>query len=346
MVPSIKYVIFNTFIINIGIEMPNTKISEDPSATTLTGTEILPIVQSGSNKKVTIETMLADRSVVQFNSSTGAFVVNNVVIPGSLPVAWADFIALDWTQYDGVFFRVTDRHSVGSTGGSYWWADGSGDRPLLISDPIRFTNLSDAPSAVTWPGLKIHPLNVGADMESDGTDYRTVQRAIQLKNLIAPVAHAGATLATDYLMASARIPRDINNHSLMRNGDYLLLHLSYLDKTGVADKLIRRLRWGTANTTADTQLVTTTNSAVTDLARIDDGLEIARRSSTTIQSRGQMQGFVNSGVSTSAYPAVVTVSNMDSTTDTYFSITALLDGLVGDTAINLRDFEVIYVRGY
>jgi hypothetical protein len=227
-------------------------------------------------------------------------------------------------------------------------ADATGDRPILMSAPPRYATLAAAPDPTDYPGLRVCITGLLGEpiFKSDGTYYRSEQREVTLKNIIAPVAHAGATLATDFLMSSAVIPRDVNNKSMLRDGDYIRIQRSYLEKAGTADKLIRRLRWGTAGTTSDTQLVTTTNSNTTDLGRIDERLEIARRSATTIQARGAMQGFVNSGAATAAYPATVPVGNMDSTLDTYFSLTALLDGLVGDTSITLRDFEVVYVRGY
>lgn len=45
--------------------MPNQKISADPSATTLGGTELIPVVQGGANKKTTIDAIISDKSIVR-----------------------------------------------------------------------------------------------------------------------------------------------------------------------------------------------------------------------------------------------------------------------------------------
>lgn len=44
--------------------MANIKISEAPSATTLAGTELIPLVQGGINKKSTVDSILLDKNVV------------------------------------------------------------------------------------------------------------------------------------------------------------------------------------------------------------------------------------------------------------------------------------------
>lgn len=51
--------------------MANTKISADPTATLLAGTEIVPILQSGVNKKTTVQTIIHDMDIPVFRRTGG-----------------------------------------------------------------------------------------------------------------------------------------------------------------------------------------------------------------------------------------------------------------------------------
>lgn len=114
--------------------------------------------------------------VPTYNSTTGDFSTRGARIPAALPILLADFLALDFTQFDGVFYRVSDLHSTGATGGSLWMADGTGDRPVLKDSPPRTTYanaLANFPAA-SYPGLRLHMTNVGpngTDMRSNGARY-------------------------------------------------------------------------------------------------------------------------------------------------------------------------------
>ena len=141
--------------------------------------------------------------VVTYDSATGQQSADGSVIPPALPIAWADFILLDWTQLDGIYYRVTDKHSVGTTGGSLWQADASGNRPVLISEPIRTTGAA-APSAVTYPGLRIFQTDYGAFgayKTSNGTDYildnATVVHKDHLTSNVLVLPSVAATAAAD-----------------------------------------------------------------------------------------------------------------------------------------------------
>lgn len=65
--------------------MPNQKISADPSATTLAGTELFPVVQGGTNKRTTLDAMIADKSIVRL-------VTNELYADGSalVPLTYTD----------------------------------------------------------------------------------------------------------------------------------------------------------------------------------------------------------------------------------------------------------------
>lgn len=120
---------------------------------------------------------LATNYVVQQDPDTGVFEVGDVAIPAAIPIAWADFTLLDWTQYDGIYFRVSNVHSVGSTGGSLWVGDAAGDRPILIDQQIQVATLAIAYSSyppATYPGLVVVPADVGAPMIAVGSEYLLV----------------------------------------------------------------------------------------------------------------------------------------------------------------------------
>lgn len=57
--------------------MPNTKISEDPVASTLSGTEVVPVLQGGFNKQTTIQDIIIDKELVSYNPTTNNLERNN-----------------------------------------------------------------------------------------------------------------------------------------------------------------------------------------------------------------------------------------------------------------------------
>lgn len=64
--------------------MANTKISESPAATVLTGAELLPLVQGGSNKKITVQTLEDDRNIIT-SRGNALFRGSDAYPMGSLP---------------------------------------------------------------------------------------------------------------------------------------------------------------------------------------------------------------------------------------------------------------------
>lgn len=156
--------------------MPNTKISDDPSASALVGTEIVPVIQGGVNKKTTIEDILNDRDVVRYNPITQEYEVAGEVIPGVEDKLWAQFIALTPATINGKYIRVSD--VVGSTGygGATFVADALGGWGQ-VSGPIVYNGLANAPSPVTWPGLEIFDTasgdQGGIEYKSNGVGYVT-----------------------------------------------------------------------------------------------------------------------------------------------------------------------------
>lgn len=119
-------------------------------------------------------------------------------------------------------------------------------------------------------------------------------------------------------------------------GDYDRLRLWVsLSKNAASDSSTIRVRFGPLGTTADPILATVTTLATTNQS-LGFIMEFKRNSATTIQKQGNAStdlSFV--GASAGAYPAAVTVSNMDSN-GMYMSITSQLTG--GTEIVTLQDF--------
>lgn len=78
--------------------MPNTKISALTSASTLAGTETLPIVQSTTTKKVTVDKVIQDMDIVRFGRTGGVIDrlidYNDATVSGNTVVgSWADLLS-------------------------------------------------------------------------------------------------------------------------------------------------------------------------------------------------------------------------------------------------------------
>ena len=297
---------------------------------------------------------LATNYVVQQDPVTEVLQVAGVDIPPAIPIAWADFILLDWTQLDGIFYRVTDVHSVGSTGGSLWMADAAGDRPVLKDGPLQYADLDDAPSPVTYPGLRVRITGLPGRpiLESDGTNYRSEAPYVVLQNNITPLSRAKGSspdITTEWLPVPTLIPRDVLGNSLMRPGDYLAISNGYVSKTGVTDQLTVKLRAGSSNSASDTQLITVTDATTTIDNRWFRDVQLARKADaagvSVIGFRGLASTtFTSGGYATDRTADVSLATAMDSVA-TYFNLGALVSGTPTDTALNVYEWEVRLHRG-
>ena len=78
--------------------MPNTKISALTTATALAGTETLPVVQSTTTKKITVNKVIQDMDIVRFGRTTGVIDrlidYNGDTVSGNTVVAsWANLLS-------------------------------------------------------------------------------------------------------------------------------------------------------------------------------------------------------------------------------------------------------------
>lgn len=298
---------------------------------------------------------LAAHYVVQQNQTTGAFQVNSVDIPAAIPLTFAAMQALDHTQYGTLFFLCTDKHSVGTTGGSLWQNDAVGNRVVLRDDPLVFALLSDAPNPVTYPGLRILPGNVGHVCKSDGVTYRIEPSIALLSNTLADIPHPG-TYTTEALLKSIQIPVDVNNNSILQNGDSIVVDNAWCQKTGTVNIITRRYLLGTSVTVGDYtaaasgQVLATTEAGATVLGRVDTNMNILRLSATTCRIDHVItpSGTFNVGgpVTAARDATTVTTTSFDSPTPPSLHYGAKLNGTT-DTAFNLlRGYRVSLKRGY
>lgn len=123
------------------------------------------------------------------------------------------------------------------------------------------------------------------------------------------------TLGTAKVMAQNLLPA-----GLWQDRDTIRITYTYAKAAG-SETCTHNFRLGTAGTTADTSLASTTAPGSTNLS-VGNVLELQRVSSTSVRRNGTgvIGGMV--GTSTSAFPAAITVSNLD-TNAMYLSLTSV-----------------------
>lgn len=298
---------------------------------------------------------LAAKYVVQQDPVTEVFQVAGVDIPPAIPIAWTDFILLDWTQLGGLFYLVIDVHSVGSTGGSLWMADAAGNRPVLKDGPLQYATLALAPDPTLYPGLRILPADVGHVCKSDGTRYRIEATSAMISNTLADIPHGG-TFTTEVLLKSIQIPVDVNNNSILADGDVLIIYEAYCQKTGVANIMTRRYLLGTSVTVGDYTNAATgvvlgaAESAGTAIGRSDKLMRIRRLNATTVRIDG---GVAITGNYSVGGPQTVarnvtqtTTTSFDSATPPSLHYGLKLDGVSDTDLMLLSGYRVGIERGY
>lgn len=171
----------------------------------------------------------------------------------------------------------------------------------------------------------------GSVLTSTGTKWKTLNGACLLD----------AVDTTNNAIANTAEQQLNPNHALIPAGlindfDRIKIILS-ASKNGTADTATIRLRFGPLGTVADPILATITALATTNQS-LGTIMQFKRLSSTTIQKQGAGDPNVNfTGASATAYPAAVTVSNMD-TTAMYLSVTSQMT--TGAEIASLQDMTV------
>ena len=331
--------------------MANTKISELTAASTLTGSEILPFVQSGVTKRKTLTGLLTDFDVARLVRDGSDNVIGlqdaaSAAIPGIASYTWAQFIALDPADYNGVYVRVTDKHSSpNGKGGSTFVGDSTTTAGWqLVSGPI-YTTWAARPSPVTYSYIPIITTDVGIRnlrWVSNGTRHILESGTwVILSKINSPVTQT--SLEVEQLMASVLIPND-GTKSILQNGDMIRV-TEVMEKTGTTDKLDKGWRIGNDNAVTDTNIKTWDSTTVTNDV-IAHQTHFERIAATTLRVIGA-QAFASLPGTSAANPqADVTMSdNMDTCSGggVYFSTTGFLiksGGSLVDSACSLKTWVV------
>jgi len=232
--------------------MANTKISNLTVGGSLTGTELVPIVQSGSTVRTTTQAI----ANLAGGATTGTY-TNMLAV--SSPTTGQQFIV---------------------------------------------TNLGIGPSLWMY----------------NGTNWRPEGGKILLRSL--PLSVTGVVNSLEQIMDQFTLPMNL----LTKNGDRLAFKFAY-EKNGTADTLQIRIRIGTAGTTSDTILFS--SSALTGANKSVGSLKDFRRvNATTLQHLGAVGNTTPStglsafsGVQASQQAFSVTVSDLD--TNSLFVSTTL-----------------------
>lgn len=250
-------------------------------------------------------------NVVTYDSTTGIYYVDGVAIAPTLPILLADFLALDFTQVDGIFYRVTDLHSTGSTGGSLWMADGTGDRPVLKDSPPRTTlanALTNFPAA-SYPGLRLHMTNVGpngTDMRSNGTRYIPDNGTAMLGGEV----FGSIASPTNTRTTTGEFPTSIPDipASLLSAGDRLRLTLRFNKSNGSAPGTYYvRTVIGTTVDVANAMVHEATSSASTTGYQIQADV-LLTVGSTTVLTTNRGFGLSGAGSAPAAYDITTNVN--------------------------------------
>lgn len=246
-------------------------------------------LQGGGGGALT-DAALAAKYVVQQNQTTGAFEVGGVEIPPAIPLTFAAMQALDHTQYGTLFFLCTDKHSVGSTGGSLWQNDATGDRPILRSDPIRVADMSTAITtyaAATYPGLKLHVIDWDIDIVSNGTRWKPLNNSARiLTKIFGTIASPTAAIAAgtinynfNTLLGSPTLPA-----GMLSIGDELEFRATGL-RNGATATMTFKVSLGTAGTNSDA-FVWTGTLAATDALTVNTMSKVTVGDATNFTTNG------------------------------------------------------------
>lgn len=322
--------------------MPNTKISDDPSASALAGTEIVPVIQGGVNKKTTIEAILNDRDVVQRDPITGALTINNVPINIPTPYTRSEFFGLTVALYAGYTVLISDvkvEHS--DVQGVLVRANNAGTAWIPITTPSFL--LVDVPAATQIPGWKIFvsDLGGGSYWYSNGTRYYPIGPVI-LQNITSNIVLAASSTSAK-VAAQVTIPL-IDGKSIWPDG-YILRIDHYVEKTGTADSMHTAIYIGddplVKDDTDTNTLITTVSSGTPEAQAISR--KILRKSATVVRSLSP-EAIVGFSGSSTTKSFDIPISSLDAATS-YVDATIRVTAVTTDTVLTLVGHTVTLVAG-
>lgn len=212
--------------------------------------------------------------------------------------------------------------------------------PPGLTSPTPAMLWANRPSATTAnTGRQARFIDVGGNVGtgggnfyfSNGTRWKPMNGSIVLDSVDTP--NSGIANTTEQNLNPNHI---IIPPAVIGNFDRLRLWVS-MSKNAASDSATIRLRFGPLGTIADPVLATVTTLATTNQS-IGFLLEFKRQTSTTMQKQGNASTDVSyNGASAGAYPAAVTVSDMDAN-GMYLSITSQLSA--GTEIVTLQDYTL------
>lgn len=225
-----------------------------------------------------------------------------------------------FTLTGGNNFIPNDPYSDGVTAQAMLWAD----RPsalVLAGHQIRFQDVGGGASGTGGGNLFF----------ANGSRWKPLNGSCLLDAIDS--ANSAVANTTEQQLSPNRVAIPAG---LLMDFDRLRIFLSS-SKNGTTDTTTLRVRFGPLGTVADPALATITALATTNQS-YGTILQFKRLSATTVQKQGA--GDPNAsygGPSATAYPAAVTVSNMD-TSVMFLSITSQMTG--GTEVTTLQDMTV------
>lgn len=168
-----------------------------------------------------------------------------------------------------------------------------------------------APAAYTGIAL-VSDIGGGSYWVSNGTIWYPLGNRVTLYDMAA----ANAQLCgTEKIMAQTLIPA-----GLLKNRDKLRVTYTYI-KSAAVETATHNFRFGLAGTIGDAGVAATTAPGAANIS-VGNVIEFQRASATTLQRLGNGVSGGYNGPGTTAFPAAVTVANMD-TNAIYLSLTSV-----------------------
>lgn len=262
-----------------------------------------------------------------------SFFVRGVCTVGNLIATFGDSTSsrasqsIPWSDNDAVFTFAADGTPIGVTGGtnaatgSSAWAS----RPAVSSVPLR-TMLW-----MTDVGAGTNNLGGGSLFFTNSTRWKPVNSGVLLDAVDTTNTSIANTTEQNLNPNRIGIPGGV-----IGNFDRLRLWVS-LSKSGTVDSTTLQIKFGPLGTIADPSIGTITTLATTNQS-IGFLLEYKRLSATTIQKQGNASTDVSfNGASAGAFPAAVTVANMDNNA-MFLSITSQMT--TGVETVSLQDYTL------
>lgn len=211
---------------------------------------------------------------------------------------------------------------------------GGGGGPVDTSLPVY--TLATLPAASSNANKLVRVSNVGVNdgsvWVSDGTNWNPVG-PICLANNTAP--YTASTYTTEEIAVSILLPA-----GLLKDGNYIDMNYA-LNKSGSTDVFSRRVRFGSAGSISDAQMVALSVSATHRNSGHNTILQ--RGGATAMRILGHNNAVSPFGTMTSGYAGDITVNNMD-TTDSYLSLSFLKTGGAGGETLQVYSYSVYLYR--